>query len=139
MAPLESRNSENPNRVRCFADDKLSDDVRSEKWDLIKLVCTQPFTKHVQYGLAFVKVHTTDDTIEESPTKAAKEKQTCDKVLGLPQTSVFSQFKFRDESSSDSDKESATSSVLFSKWQQNKQSTNEDVPKISGTFLIQSN
>lgn len=63
MSPLEARSGSNPSRVRMFAVDALSKSVADQKWDRVKVVCTQPFNKHVQYGLAFITFHSviTDD------------------------------------------------------------------------------
>ncbi|XP_071441192.1 DNA repair protein XRCC1 isoform X2 [Hetaerina americana] len=57
MTPMESRNMTNTNRVRMFASDKLDKAVQKEKWDRIKVVCTQPYNKHMQYGLSFITFH----------------------------------------------------------------------------------
>lgn len=64
MTPLESRQSQNINKVRMFGKDDLSKPECDEKWDRIKIVCTQPFNKHVQYGLNFIKLHSNDDKIQ---------------------------------------------------------------------------
>ncbi|XP_021938162.1 DNA repair protein XRCC1-like isoform X2 [Zootermopsis nevadensis] len=63
MSPLEARSGSNPSRVRMFAVDALSKSVADQKWDRVKVICTQPFNKHVQYGLAFITFHSviTDD------------------------------------------------------------------------------
>ena len=45
MNPMESRNSSNPTRVRIFSEEKLSKAAIGEKWDRIRVVCTQPFNK----------------------------------------------------------------------------------------------
>ncbi|GJQ65292.1 hypothetical protein Trydic_g7412 [Trypoxylus dichotomus] len=58
MSPLESRQSTNINKVRMFSRDQLSAPERDEKWDRVKIVCTQPFNRHVQYGLSFITFHT---------------------------------------------------------------------------------
>merc|ERR1711874_528588 len=55
-SPAESRVSSNTTRVRMFGKEKLNKDVASEKWDQVKIVCTQPFNKHVRYGLSFVTI-----------------------------------------------------------------------------------
>lgn len=135
---MESRNSTTTNRVRCFAKNALIPPVCDDKWDLIKVLCTQPFNKHVQYGLAFVKVLAVDDS--DSALKPAEAKQTevkprgeqpkVSSALGLPTNNVFAQFKFR-EDSPDSDKE--TSSSLFTKWKQTK-ADDGDTKNISGKF-----
>lgn len=49
MSPIESRNSTNTNRVRMFGPSDLSKTAAEQKWDRVKLVCTQPFNK-VQYS-----------------------------------------------------------------------------------------
>ncbi|XP_069680650.1 DNA repair protein XRCC1-like [Periplaneta americana] len=61
MSPMEARNGTNSNRVRMFTTDKLSKPAADQKWDRVKIVCTQPFNKHVQYGLAFVTFHSLAD------------------------------------------------------------------------------
>lgn len=140
MSPLEGRNSENKNRVRCFGKDDLLPDVRDEKWDLVKLVCTQPFNKHAQYGLGFVKIYTNQATATESPAtqqmknESPKAKVSCQDVLKLPENNVFSQFRFRQDSS-DSDKESETSSSLFSKWKQIKSDDSTNSKAMSREFI----
>ncbi len=45
MTPLESRNGSNRNSVRMFGTDKLTKTVSGQKWDRVKIVCTQPFCK----------------------------------------------------------------------------------------------
>ncbi|KAG1680460.1 DNA repair protein XRCC1 [Nymphon striatum] len=72
MSPSESKSGKNLNRVRMFDSDKLSKAVISSKWDLIKIVCTQPFNKHTQYGISFITFHShpenDDKNIKKSPT-----------------------------------------------------------------------
>ncbi|XP_052074822.1 DNA repair protein XRCC1-like [Mytilus californianus] len=69
MTPLESRNGTNRNSVRMFGPEKLSNAVASEKWDRLKIVCTQPFNKTSEYGLSFIKIHSTPDDKEEGTKK----------------------------------------------------------------------
>lgn len=146
MTIPDSRVSESPNRVRCFGRDALLPDVAEEKWELIKVTCTQSFNKHVKFGLAFITVHTPDavaaSVLELSPVKATvtsspKEKKGCDEALGLPKTSAFAKFRMRVDSS-DSDKEAETSSSLFSKWKQGKDTPAKDSSgyNISGMFIV---
>lgn len=66
MTPMDARQGTNLNRVRMFGAEKLSQSFVKEKWDRIKIVCTQPFNKSIQYGLAFIKLHSP----EESTSKA---------------------------------------------------------------------
>ncbi|XP_041373401.1 DNA repair protein XRCC1-like [Gigantopelta aegis] len=70
MSPLESRNGTNRNSVRIFGADKLSKMVASEKWDRVKIVCTQQFNKTSQFGLSFIKFHSPSDG-KEGETKPA--------------------------------------------------------------------
>ncbi|XP_034235557.1 DNA repair protein XRCC1-like isoform X2 [Thrips palmi] len=88
MTPMDARAEANKNRVRMFARDSLSDPERKEKWDRIKVVCTQPFNKHMQYGLSFIKLHTSDS--KEEPTR---NPNTPVKALG--------RFTLKDEEESD--------------------------------------
>lgn len=146
MTIIESRVSECPNRVRCFGKDALMPDVADEKWDLVKVTCTQGFKKHVQFGLSFIKIHTPDavpassvsassiSIPNQTVTRSPKEKKSCDEALGLPKTSVFAKFRMRLDSS-DSDKESESSTTLFSKWKQNKDSPIKETSNLSGEII----
>jgi DNA-repair protein XRCC1 len=67
---MEARISSNPNRVRMFATDKLSKPVAEQKWDRIKVVCTQPFNRHIQYGVAFVTFHSV--AADDEPASSSK-------------------------------------------------------------------
>ncbi|XP_055301935.1 DNA repair protein XRCC1 [Sitodiplosis mosellana] len=152
MTIIDSRNSENPNRVRCFSRDALMPEVAEEKWELIKVTCTQGFNKHVLFGLSFIKIHTPDavaaSVSESSPVKptvpsvtsvtaSPKEKKSCDEALGLPKTSVFAKFRMRvDSSDSSSDKEAETSSSLFSKWKKEKDTPLKDSHNVSAAAAI---
>lgn len=132
MTISESRVSENPNRVRCFAKDALMPDVLEEKWDLVKVTCTQGFNKHVQFGISFIKIYTSDAALAtnsvsgsssvQAITASPKEKKNCDEALGLPKHNAFAKFRIRVDSS-DSDKELDTS--LFSQWKEKKDSPNK--------------
>ncbi|KAF8792577.1 DNA repair protein XRCC1 like protein [Argiope bruennichi] len=78
MSPLESRNETHTNRVRMFGPDKLSQNLKDEKWDCVQVVCTQPFNKNIQYGLSFIKFHSppekNEDKAAENETKNATVK-----------------------------------------------------------------
>ncbi|KAK6173680.1 hypothetical protein SNE40_017088 [Patella caerulea] len=66
MTPIESRNGNNRNAVRMFGVDKLSKAVAGQKWDRVKIVCTQPFNKNTSYGLSFIRFHSPSDGTEET-------------------------------------------------------------------------
>ncbi|KAL4224049.1 positive regulation of DNA ligase [Mactra antiquata] len=57
MTPMEARNGTNRNSVRMFDSSKLSATVVGQKWDRVKVVCTQPFNKTSTFGLSFIKFH----------------------------------------------------------------------------------
>ena len=85
LSPLESRNESNMTRVRMFSTEKLSADVAKEKWDQIKIVCTQPFNKHIKYGISFISLHT-----------VGAEKDG-DSSSATPSTKKLGAFKLKDD------------------------------------------
>ncbi|XP_036087584.1 DNA repair protein XRCC1 isoform X2 [Rousettus aegyptiacus] len=74
MSPSESRSGSNPNRVRFFGPDKLVRGAAEKRWDRIKIVCSQPYSKDTPYGLSFVRFHSPPDKdeAEASPQKVTK-------------------------------------------------------------------
>ncbi|XP_014671099.1 PREDICTED: DNA repair protein XRCC1-like isoform X2 [Priapulus caudatus] len=77
MSPVESRNGIKMNRVRIFGPSDLCKSVSNQKWDRAKIICTQPFNKHVQYGLSFVRFHSPpSDVPEEHTPKSTKPSET---------------------------------------------------------------
>uniref|UniRef100_A0A1B0G8Y1 BRCT domain-containing protein n=1 Tax=Glossina morsitans morsitans TaxID=37546 RepID=A0A1B0G8Y1_GLOMM len=130
MTPVESKNSTNINRVRCFNQDALVPAAAASKWSLVKIVCTQPFNRHVQYGLAFIKLHVIDNSTEKNinSSKALVPEKFLTRRLSnenkrMSPTDVISpsqigKFKFR-EDSPDSGNEVASS--LFRRWRTNKE------------------
>lgn len=61
MTPQECRNETNLSRVRIFKQQDLNRTVQTEKWDRIRVVCTQPFNKHLQYGISFITIHAPEE------------------------------------------------------------------------------
>ncbi|KAG5445972.1 DNA repair protein xrcc1 [Clonorchis sinensis] len=57
LSPVEAKNESNLNRVRVFSGDQLTNSVASQKWDVFRFVCSQPFNKNLQYGISFVSFH----------------------------------------------------------------------------------
>lgn len=136
MGQPESRNSTSTNGVKCFARNALDATVCEQKWDLIKIVCSQTFNKHVQYGLSFVKVHCVDNGDTKEAVKPT-EKAKVEPLLNLPANSVFSKFKIR-ENTPESDDDTRTTSSLFMKWKQSKATdldANESITKRSNGKL----
>lgn len=111
MTPIESKNSTNINRVRCFAANALVESVAKEKWELVKVTCTQPFNRHVQYGLSFITLHVAGD--KTSDDEANQSKNVADKV----DSSQLGPLQLREDSP---DSESESSSSLFSRWKQSR-------------------
>ncbi|XP_006142080.1 DNA repair protein XRCC1 isoform X2 [Tupaia chinensis] len=70
MSPSESRSGSNPNRVRIFGPDKLVRAAAEKRWDRVKIVCSQPYSKDTPYGLSFVRFHSPPDKDEaEAPSQ----------------------------------------------------------------------
>ncbi|KAF6079967.1 X-ray repair cross complementing 1 [Phyllostomus discolor] len=74
MSPSESRSGSNPTRVRFFGPDKLVRGAAEKRWDRVKIVCSQPYSKDSPYGLSFVRFHSPPDKDEPeaSPQKVTK-------------------------------------------------------------------
>ena len=72
QSPLESRNEQNAARVRIFQGDKLTASVADQKWDQFKIVCSQPFNKHIKYGLSFFNVTSATEEKAKSPPRTTK-------------------------------------------------------------------
>ncbi|XP_074836700.1 DNA repair protein XRCC1 [Carettochelys insculpta] len=88
MSPSESKAGTNLNRVRMFGPDKLVKAAAEKKWDRVKIVCTQPYTKALAYGLSFVKFLSPPESNETQPKAAS------------PKVTKLGQFKVKDEDSS---------------------------------------
>ncbi|XP_029411349.1 DNA repair protein XRCC1 isoform X2 [Nannospalax galili] len=74
MSPSESRSGSNPNRVRIFGPDKLVRAAAEKRWDRVKIVCSQPYSKDSPYGLSFVRFHSPPVKDEEVPTQVTVTK-----------------------------------------------------------------
>ncbi|XP_004520178.1 DNA repair protein XRCC1 isoform X2 [Ceratitis capitata] len=113
MTLIESKNSTNINRVRCFSPDALISTTLSKKWQFIKIICSQPFNKHVQYGISFIKIHVDSNVdIKKIPQVSEKLHSKVENPSSL-NISQLGKFKLREESP-DSDSESSAS--LFKRW-----------------------
>lgn len=65
MSLKESKDGINKSGVRFFKRADLNKPAVDEKWDRVKIVCTQPFNKHAPYGLSFVVLHSSVGQTEE--------------------------------------------------------------------------
>ncbi|XP_072281993.1 DNA repair protein XRCC1 [Pyxicephalus adspersus] len=88
MSPSESKGGTNLNRTRIFGPDKLVKATAEKKWDRVKIVCTQPYTKNLAYGLSFIRFHSPPDKDEPTPHS--------------PKVTKLGQFKVKEEESSSS-------------------------------------
>ncbi|XP_056331651.1 DNA repair protein XRCC1 isoform X2 [Danio aesculapii] len=87
MSPTESRNGTNTNRVRFFGPGQLVKAQSQEKWDRVKIVCSQPYSKTIAYGISFIKLHSPPDG-NEAP------------VSTPPKLTKLGQFRVKEESPS---------------------------------------
>ena len=83
MSPTEARVGDNAARVRMFGPDSLAAGVAAEKWDLVKIVATQPFTKHTKYGVSFVALSGPDKPKPVSKLGAFKLKDDSDSDIAV--------------------------------------------------------
>lgn len=114
MSPTESRNGTNTSRVRFFGPNQLQKSTAQEKWDRVKIVCSQPYSKNIAYGLSFVKFHSPPDKNDPPPTTP-------------PKLTKLGQFRVKDESPS-SGPNLQPGSLFFSRENATKSSTS---PKVS--------
>uniref|UniRef100_A0A8C9PGP6 X-ray repair cross complementing 1 n=1 Tax=Spermophilus dauricus TaxID=99837 RepID=A0A8C9PGP6_SPEDA len=77
MSPSESRSGANPNRVRIFGPDKLVRAAAEKRWDRVKIVCSQPYSKDSPYGLSFIRLHSPPD---KDQAEAPSQKVTVTKL-----------------------------------------------------------
>lgn len=115
MSPQESRVGTSPNQVRIFSHDKLSPDAAAEKWDIVKIVCTQPFNKRASYGLSFVRLHSLSEKTDDSQQEESSKEKT---------TRQFGGFKLKKD---DSDSKGSS----FHPGQQMLMAKKGEVPNVS--------
>jgi len=93
MSPSESKLGTATFRVRMFGPDKLNKSVAAEKWDRVKIACTQPYNKTECYGLSFVTFHSPPEE------EAEIEKDKDAKALNFKKK--IGKFTLKDESEDD--------------------------------------
>ncbi|KAH8339660.1 hypothetical protein KR074_001958 [Drosophila pseudoananassae] len=127
MTPIESKNSSNQNRVRCFGASALNEDALKEKWTLLKITCTQPFNRHVPYGLSFVKVHVVASSTANTSVGAASKVKSL-----LPEKLMtFGGFKLREDSP-----DSESDSTQLSRFQRWKKESHQQAPAATTAAAI---
>ncbi|KAL4663849.1 hypothetical protein H8959_003474 [Pygathrix nigripes] len=85
MSPSESRSGSNPNRVRMFGPDKLVRAAAEKRWDRVKIVCSQPYSKDSPFGLSFVRFHSPPDKDEAEAPSQPQESPKGKRKLDLNQ------------------------------------------------------
>ncbi|XP_062434595.1 protein XNDC1N isoform X2 [Rhea pennata] len=58
MTPADSKLDRNRCGVRMFKEADFLALAVGQKWDRLRLICSQPFSKHGQFGLSFIRVRT---------------------------------------------------------------------------------
>ncbi|XP_067145628.1 protein XNDC1N [Apteryx mantelli] len=61
MTPADAKLGRNRCRVRMFKEADFLAPATGQKWDRVRLLCSQPFGKHGQFGLSFLRVRTPPD------------------------------------------------------------------------------
>eukprot|EP00794_Sanderia_malayensis_P011119 gene11119-12289_t len=96
MSPAESKSGRNTMSVRMFGKDSLNKAITDEKWDRIKVVCTQPYNKDEPYGLSFIQLHSPP----EEDKKMDQDNVTADT---LKFKTRIGKFTLKDESDEEDD------------------------------------
>ncbi|KAL1138605.1 hypothetical protein AAG570_008668 [Ranatra chinensis] len=61
MSLQDAKYGSNGNEVRFFKTENLTKPVADEKWDRLKVICTQPYNKMIQYGLCFIIIRSSSE------------------------------------------------------------------------------
>lgn len=105
----------------------MVESVSEKKWDLVKIICVQPFNTRKQFGIAFITLYTPDEVKEEKiqpkamsvPIQKEKSSPSSSKA-----TKKIGKFAFRDSSEDEDDPEQLSP---FKKWQIKKESPKSDL------------
>ncbi|XP_035975299.2 protein XNDC1N isoform X1 [Halichoerus grypus] len=65
MSPADSKQGKNHSGVRMFKDDDFLVPASGESWDRLRLTCSQPFTRQQSFGLAFLRVCSSLDSLDD--------------------------------------------------------------------------
>lgn len=57
LSAIDSRKEENVEKVRSFSSENFAESARNQKWDRVRVVCSQPYNKHCKYGLSFIQIY----------------------------------------------------------------------------------
>ncbi|XP_066950840.1 uncharacterized protein [Macrobrachium rosenbergii] len=93
MTPAEWRSGKNATTVRMFKQCDFNADAVEEKWDKVRIVCTQPFRKDVQFGLSLFRLHANSEVLsiaEDSVDNTNKDDAKMLKVADLKKEELVS-------------------------------------------------
>lgn len=121
MSEKDSRNSEKTNQVRCFNRDDFDRDAASGEWDLVKVICTQVFNKHVQYGLGFITMYG-KPRVAKDQVATTSEPATSTTAATSKKPIMFGKFKMREESPED---DQPKGDGLMARWKQQRDKPGE--------------
>lgn len=65
MSLLDSKQGKNRSGVRMFKDGDFLAPVSGDSWDRLRITCSQPFTRHQAFGLAFLRVCSSLDSSDD--------------------------------------------------------------------------
>ncbi|XP_040282546.1 putative short transient receptor potential channel 2-like protein [Bufo bufo] len=65
MSPVDSRARKNYRGVRMFKEGDFLREAAAERWDRLRITCSQPFNKQEQFGLSFIRIRSTLSEEEE--------------------------------------------------------------------------
>nr|XP_033804029.1 putative short transient receptor potential channel 2-like protein isoform X2 [Geotrypetes seraphini] len=72
MTPANCKLGENRTSVRMFKEGDFLPASLSEKWDRVRITCSQPFHKHSQFGLSFLRFRTPLDEEKNEMTEGQR-------------------------------------------------------------------
>ncbi|XP_033627810.1 DNA repair protein XRCC1-like [Asterias rubens] len=68
MSPMECKSGQNKCGVKMFTKANLTEESLADEWDRIKVVCSQPYKKDSQFGLAFIRLRSLEDKKDQDQT-----------------------------------------------------------------------
>ncbi|XP_069615622.1 protein XNDC1N isoform X2 [Ranitomeya imitator] len=77
MPPADARLMKNHRGVRMFKEGDFLAGAALEKWDRVRVTCTQPFNKQEQFGLSFIRVRSAPDEEDEERLEGSGGGRSC--------------------------------------------------------------
>ncbi|KPI91025.1 DNA repair protein XRCC1 [Papilio xuthus] len=111
-------------RVRSFSADQLAEGARGRRWDRVRLLCSQPYNKHCQFGLSFIHIYepeavTTESSAAEVPAPiSASVPTTASAPAPAPSPAPAPRDTLLSLGNYSSDEEEFQPGALFAKHQQ---------------------